>query len=280
MGVVLALVSSALWGSSDFLGGTLSRRLPPVAVVLGSQCAAFVFLLPVVVVLGAPHDPHGWLVWGLAAGLIGPAALAAFYAALSIGTMGVVAPVSATGAVVPVVAGLLSGERPQPVQLAGIAAALVGVVLASGPELRGTREHTSRGGARALGLALASALGFGLTLVAIAHGARYSVGMTLLTQRSVSVLLALVACAVVRGRTGLGRRDLPLLALVGLGDVTANGLYALATRHGLIAVVSVCASLYPVATVLLARGVHHERLRPVQTVGVVCALAGVAAIAA
>lgn len=286
MTAVLALLSSALWGSADYLGGTVSRRLSPVVVVGVSQTLALVLLVPAVLLLGAPSDPGGYLPWALAAGVIGPAALMTFYAALSIGTMGVVAPVAATGVVVPVAIGLFGGERPTGLQLIGIAAAVAGVVLASGPEVRAVETHEARGGARSLVLAGLAAVGFGLTLWLIAGGSASSVGMTLLVQRVTSVTLFVSAALVVvwSGRPGRpggpAARDLPALLAVGAADVAANGLYALASRSGLLSVVSVLGSLYPVATALLARFLDDERLRPVQLVGVAVALVGVVLIGA
>jgi drug/metabolite transporter (DMT)-like permease len=286
MTAVLALLSSALWGSADYLGGTVSRRLSPVVVVGVSQTLALVLLVPAVLLLGAPSDPGGYLPWALAAGVIGPAALMTFYAALSIGTMGVVAPVAATGVVVPVAIGLFGGERPTGLQLIGIAAAVAGVVLASGPEVRAVETHEARGGARSLVLAGLAAVGFGLTLWLIAGGSASSVGMTLLVQRVTSVTLFVSAAVVVvwSGRPGRpggpAARDLPVLLAVGAADVAANGLYALASRSGLLSVVSVLGSLYPVATALLARFLDDERLRPVQLVGVAVALVGVVLIGA
>ncbi|MCU0264736.1 MAG: EamA family transporter [Actinomycetia bacterium] len=286
MTAVLALLSSALWGSADYLGGTVSRRLSPVVVVGVSQTLALLLLVPAVLLLGAPSDPGGYLPWALAAGVVGPAALMTFYAALSIGTMGVVAPVAATGVVVPVAIGLFGGERPTGLQLIGIAAAVAGVVLASGPEVRAVETHEARGGARSLVLAGLAAVGFGLTLWLIAGGSASSVGMTLLVQRVTSVTLFVSAAVVVvwSGRPGRpggpAARDLPVLLAVGAADVAANGLYALASRSGLLSVVSVLGSLYPVATALLARFLDDERLRPVQLVGVAVALVGVVLIGA
>jgi drug/metabolite transporter (DMT)-like permease len=205
--------------------------------------------------------------------------LVAFYAALAKGTMGVVAPIAATGVVVPVAIGLVHGDRPKVLQLVGIGLAILGVVLASGPEVRDVEQHSGRGGVQVLVLAGCSAVGFGLVLWLVSGGSHYSVGMTLLFQRLTNAVLALVALAVARNLGGLTRRDVPLLLVVGFGDVLANGLFALSTRTGLLSVVAVLGSLYPVGTVLLARFVHGERLRPVQNVGVIAALGGVVLIA-
>ncbi len=206
--------------------------------------------------------------------------------------MGVVAPIAATGVIVPVVLSLLAGERPTVLQVVGIVVAIAGVVLASGPEI-GASRAPGGGGAQVLVLALLAALGFGLVLWMVAKGSHHSVTMTLFGQRVASVSAGLVLLLVWRrgraapaaadGSPGSGRLragDLPLLAAVGLGDAGANGLYAIATTSGLVSLVAVLSSLYPVATVLLARSFDHERMRPVQNLGVLAALGGVVLIGA
>lgn len=283
MPALLALLASVLWGTADFLGGTATRRLPVTSVVGVSQLVALLGLLPLAVVVGGFDEPQDYLVPGLLAGLAGVVALAAFYRALAVGTMGVVAPVAALGVVVPVAAGLVDGEAPSLLQLAGITVAVVGVVLASGPELSGE----GRGGALPLVLAGVAAVGFGAVFVLIAEGTASgstgSVVMTLLTMRLVSVvLLTAVLLATVRRRSGLGvrRLDLPVLVAIGAFDVGANAAFAVAAQSELISVTAVLASLYPVVTVLLARQVHGERLVGLQPPGVVLALAGVVLLAA
>ena len=280
MGALFALLSSVIWGAADFLGGTVSRRARPVAVVAASQAASLLIVVPVVLLTGAYHANHGYVPWAVAAGLVGMVSLVAFYTALSIGTMGVVAPIAATGAVVPVAIGLIQGERPATIQLFGIGLAVGGVVLASGPEVRGVEKHEARGGVRALALALLSAIGFGLVLWLIAEGSKYDVAMTMLTQRTASVTVLLVLFAFTRSAGGLTRADSWQILLVGAGDVMANGLYALSTRSGLVSLVAVLGSLYPVTTVMLARVVHGERLRAIQNAGVATALLGVVLIGA
>ena len=273
MSVLLALLSSLLWGTSDFLGGTAAKRLHALVVVGASQAFALVALLPLALLLG-DQPTHVWA--GPTAGLAGLIGLGAFYAALAEGTMGVVAPIAAGGAVVPVVVGLARGDEPSVLQLAGIAIALVGVVLASGPELSGGA------GRRPLLLAVLAGACFGIVIVLVAEGSKGGSGsilVTLLVMRCTSVGLAFVGWAGRRGPPGVVRRDLPALAAIGLGDVSANLTFGLASRIGLLSVVSVLASLYPVVTVLLARQIHHERLRTAQIVGVVAALGGVALIA-
>lgn len=279
MAVFLALLSSLLWGSADFLGGTISRRRMAVLVVVTSQAAGLVGIALVALLAGAFDDSTDYLWWAVGAGLAGMLGLVCFYAALAMGTMGVVSPIAALGVVVPVLVGLARGERPATVQLVGITIAVLGVVLASGPELSG------RAGARPLVLAALSALGFGLALLFIAEGARTSTLMTLVAMRVTSVTVLAVALAaaarrLARGRLSLDRRDVALVTVTGMADVAANLTFGLASTRGLVSIVAVLGSLYPVVTVLLARLIHAERLGAAQTVGVAGALGGVALIAA
>jgi drug/metabolite transporter (DMT)-like permease len=283
MTAVWGLLASLLWGTADFFGGTISRRLPVATVAFVTQLAGLAGALFLALVTGAPFTVGPSLWWGGVAGLVGPVSLMAFYRALAGGTMGVVAPIAATGTAVPVLAGLAQGERPSPLQLVGIVTAIVGVVLASGPELRtGVPGH-----ARAVGLAAAAAAGFGTVFVLLAAGSRTSVAMTLVAQRSVTILtISTVLLVVMAGRgvraprwSAIRRADLPTLAGVGLADVTANGAFGLAASGGLLTIAAVLSSLYPVVTALLARRVHAERLRQVQLVGTAAAVGGALLIA-
>lgn len=273
MSYVLALFSSVLWGGADFFGGILSRRLPALAVVGATQAAGLVAITGWALATGAVDDPRGWLPWSIAAGLAGSAALAAFYAALAGGTMGVVSPIAALGALLPLGVGLASGERPSLLQVVGALVAVAGAVLSSGPELRG------RAGARPVLLAAGAGAGFGVVLVLIDRGAAYSPAMTLTGMRVTSVTCFAVLAVLTRGVGGLRPADLPLLVTVGVGDVAANLCYGIATTRGLVSLTAVLGSLYPVMTVLLARWLLHERLTRVQQLGCVTALGGVALVA-
>lgn len=272
MAVLLALLSSGLWGSADFLGGLMSRRLAAYAVVGASQAAGLMVATIAALVTGGFSAPLGWVLPSVLAALSGALGLVVFYVALASGTMGVVSPIAALGAVVPVVGGLLAGEQPSALASGGIVLALAGAVAASGPELQGSA------GARPVVLAAVAGLGFGLAMLFIARGAQTDTVMTLWGMRLTSVTGFAVAALVTRNLGGIRPRDIGPLAVVGVGDVSANLLYGLSTQLGFVSVTSVLASLYPVATVLLARAVLHERLLRVQYVGVVVALAGVALV--
>jgi len=216
--------------------------------------------------------------WAALAGSAGIVALGAFYRALAIGTMSVVAPISATAAAVPVLVGLAEGERPGGLQIAGMVAALAGVILASREPVEEGCPPANRA---AIGLALVAAAGFGTFFVGIDRAsATAEVPWVIVVQRCCSVSLLVIATLVVRPRLPRDGASLLVLAAVGLLDLGANGLYALATTKGLLSVVSVLGSLYPAVTVVLARFVLAERIARVQEVGVVLALAGVIAISA
>jgi drug/metabolite transporter (DMT)-like permease len=280
VGTLFALLSSALWGTSDFLGGTASRKLSPIGVVAVSEALGLLGPLTVAIITGAFSSPTGYVGWALLAAVSGTAGIVAFYRALATGTMGVVAPIAALGVIVPFTVGLGQGDHLGVAQAAGVAVAIIGIVMASGPELR-TTGQSRVASAMPLLLAVVAAVGFGLVFVALDHGANTSTVMTLVVMRATSVLI-LLGIAAITGwdQVKVGVRNLPMLAVVGGFDVGANAAFSFATRHGLLALVSVLSSLYPAVTVILARTVHSERLRPVQLVGVLGALAGVALIAA
>jgi drug/metabolite transporter (DMT)-like permease len=273
---LLALLASVLWGTSDYGGGIMSRRVPAAAAVLISQAFAFVLLLGLLPVRQPPGG--GYLLLAAGAGVIATGSLAAFYRAMASAPLSLVAPITAAGTGIPVLAGLIRGERLHPVQAAGVVVTLAGIVLASGPEWRsgaGVRRQ-------AVGYAIAASMGFGAayTMLAVAaHGDLYG---TLLAQRAgglVALGPVVAATGIMRGMV-LSVRRLAALAAIGVSDIVANGSYAYAASRGNLAIAAVLASLYPVVTALLARGLLAERLRPVQTAGVVTALCGVVMLAA
>lgn len=279
LGVVLALGCSVLWGCADFLGGFQSRRHPVLVVLLWGQVAATVLALALVAVAGDPVPGGEAVAWAVGSGASGVLALLAFYRGLAIGTMSIVAPVSATGAAVPVLVGLARGEHPGTLQVAGIVLAFGGVLLAA-REPGGSGVVRGRGRA-ALGLAIVAALGFGGWFAGIDRATELAgVTWTVLLSRAGQAALLVVGALVLRPARPRGPAQLAPLVLVGLLDVMANVLFASATEHGLLSVVAVLGSLYPAMTVVLARTFLHERVSRGQEAGVVAILAGVAAISA
>ncbi|MFD8146471.1 EamA family transporter [Streptomyces sp. NPDC059708] len=287
MTALFALATAVLWGLADFGGGLLTRRLPALTVVVVSQVAAVLVLGSVVIATDAWREAGPQLWFAVAAGLVGPAAMLSFYKALALGPMGVVSPLGSVGVVVPVGVGLLLGERPGPGQFAGIAVAVVGIVLAGGPELRGAPVQR-----QAVVLTLVAAFGFGAVMALISQASTTVTGLflALLVQRVTNVA---VGGAALWARTrrgvpalpeGAGPRILwgllPALAFVGLADVAANGTYSIAAQNGPVTVAAVLSSLYPVITALAAFAVLKERLRGVQAAGAGLALAGTVLLAA
>jgi drug/metabolite transporter (DMT)-like permease len=271
--VVLALASSLTWGAADFLGGLQTRRRPLLTVMVLTQGAGFVSLAIAVVVRGqGPPGGSGWIAWAALASVCGVSGLAAFYRGLATGAMGVVAPISSAAAVVPLAVGLGTGERPTTLQGAGIALAIVGVVLAS-------REESGANAAGA-GLAIVAALGFGGFFVGIDRASEADVLWALVVSRSFSFTFLAGAALATRADLPCRPRDLALLAGIGVLDTSANLLFALATTQGLVSLVAVLGSLYPIVTVVLARFFLHERLHALQRVGAIGALAGAALISA
>ncbi|WP_121714928.1 DMT family transporter [Streptomyces sp. E5N91] len=278
MTALFALATSALWGLAGFGGGVLTRRTPALTVVVVSQSIALAVLGVIVAATGAwsVASPHLW--FAVAAGLVGPMAMLAFYKALAMGPMGVVSPLGSLGVAVPVTVGLVLGERPGLPQLAGVLVAVAGVVLAGGPQPRGAPVQR-----RAVVLTLVAAMGFGAVMALIAEASTTLTGLflALFVQRATNVAAggAALWLSVRRGAPALPEQGLPLttlpaLAFVGLADVAANGTYSIAAQHGPVTVAAVLASLYPLVTALAARGFLSERLRAVQAAGAGLALVG------
>ena len=192
--------------------------------------------------------------------------------------MGVVAPLSSTAAVIPVAVGIATGDRPSTLQGIGVAIAIGGVILAS---REATDEaQTSPAISKGAGFALISAVGFGCFFLAIDRASDSDVLWAVTVNRTTSVLLLTAALLITRPKLGLKLTDMRTLAIVGVLDIAANGFFALAATKGLVSVVAVLSSLYPVMTVILARVVLKERLRAIQRAGALAALAGVALISA
>ncbi len=275
LAVLLALGSALSWGVADFSGGLLSRRLPTLTVTAVSQLAGFVALLVAFALHGGVLDRRSFEL-GLLAGLGGGSGLAALYQALSLGTMSIVSPLAACGALVPFTVSLATGERPSPIALAGAALALVGAVAVSLPEQRSQVPER----VRAVALALAAAITLGLFTYFLGLGSREGSPLSTLVGARVGSLAVLGALAIAaRQPLAIGRRMIVPVAAVGLCDVTANALFGFASGHGLLALVAVLASLYPIVTVLAARVLLGERLSRGQMAAVAVALVGVCALA-
>jgi uncharacterized membrane protein len=284
--LLLALCSSLAWGVADFLAGLKSRSLPVASVMLVAVVTGLVLVAGVVAIRGVAPPEAGYLSLGALSAVAGSIGLAAFYRGLAVGSMSVVAPIAATGAAVPVAFGLATGERPAALQAVGAGLAIAGVVLAArerAPEARsgaGTGERGRARVARGAPLAIVAALGLGSFLVVIDMASEGDAGWAILTNRLASLALLSLAVLALRSRPPAGVRDAAPAIAVGVLETTANFLIAVASTLGLISLVGVLASLYPVVTVALARAVLGEQIARVQQLGAVGALAGAVLIAA
>jgi len=277
----IALGASLIWGVADFQGAVRARHVGPLVVACFAQIVGTALLLAALLVVRDPFP--GWAIWipGVVAGIAGSVGHVVFYAALSRGPMGVIAPILAMSAAGPVLFAILwSGERPAPLQLVGLVLCVLGVVLVSRHAGEGDTRH-GRYGAVPLAL-LAIAIGTVMYVsldMASEQSGLWGVG----AQRSVSlpILLVLVAVFVYARGAGSGRPPtgtFRAIAPIGLMDTAALLMFAIATSMGELSLAVVLASLYPVVTVLLARFRLGEHLAFVQRVGAVVAFAGVVAI--
>lgn len=281
MPYLLALASALLYGAGDFTGGLATRRAGTLPVVVLSQLSGLVLLLVLLPFLPASSPSRADLLWGVSAGLTGGVGVALLYRALAIGRMAVVAPTTAVCAVaVPVLVSVALGERPGTLAILGILLGLGAIVLVSqqtaaeaAPLDRGVAGRLPPG----VGIALVSGVAIGLFLLSLAQ-TRPEAGMwPILASRATSVTL--FGLAAVGARRLLRLPGVLTLTIVcGILDMSANALYLLAARTGLLSVVVTLTSLYPASTVLLARVVLGERLNARQVAGVGCALAAIVLI--
>ena len=272
--LLLALGASLAWGVADFVGPWQGRTLGALRVLFWAQVAGLAATALVLVARGeVPDDPAVLL--AIPAAVSGTLGLYAYYRGMAIGAMAVVAPIAGASAIVPVVSGILGGDRPSTAQYLGIACALVGIVLASLEHQEGGR----RGMAAGVGLALLAAIGFGFYFPPMHAAGKADPFWAAFIFRAAATLVVLAAVTARRPTIRLGGWKLLIVLGVGLGDTLGNVLFAgAAAQGGLESLTSVLASLYPIVTVLLAAFVLHERVAAVQRLGAALALTGIVLI--
>ena len=277
LSVGLALTAALSWGISDFVGGVTSKRLALVWVLLCTQSVGLAVVLPVALARGAPNFGTSTVLFAIGGAVFGLIGVASLYRAIALGVASIAAPVSGTGAVLPVAFGLARGEPTTIAQEIGIASALLGVVLAS----RSNEEQKSLGRDARVGIAysVVAALGFGGFFILLHQASTQDVWWAVSIQRATGVCIVALIVLIRRPTFELRWMYAPRLMLVGSLDVGANVLYALASTLGLVSLSSVLVSLYPMVTVLLARVLLNERMSGIQKAGVAMALAGAALVA-
>jgi drug/metabolite transporter (DMT)-like permease len=268
----LALGASLAWGVGDFFGPLISRTVGVLPVLMWAQIGGVASLAVAVAIRG--QGPAGWgVLYAIGASFGGMLGLYAYYRGMNTGTMSVVAPIAGVSAVIPVIFGIATGDHPSVLQVAGIAAALAGVGLASIEHHEGRRRV-----AAGVGLALLAACGFGFYFPWMHAAGRVDFWWASFVFRTTALLL--VATAVTSRRIDV--RLSPRLAAIAVGagivDTVGNVCFAASSQHGLVSLTAVLASLYPIVTVLLAASLLHERVAPLQRTGIALTLAGVVLI--
>lgn len=271
--IALALGASLTWGFADFFGPLKGRTLGALRVLVYVQLGGLVVIVLIVAIRGKGPADLGAL-FAIPAAISGTLGLYAYYRGMAVGAMSIVAPIAGISAAVPVMFGIATGDRPSPWQWLGIAAALGGVFLAS--------REPGRGGkvAAGVGLALLAAIGFGGYFPPMHAAGDADFWWASLFFRMTSSSIILAAVAIRRPSLAVAPVQVPMLALIGIGDMLGNLLFAAASTSGLVSITSVLASLYPIVTVVLARLVLRERVARSQEAGIALTLAGVALISA
>ena len=271
--IALALSASLTWGFADFFGPLKGRTLGALRVLVYVQLGGLVVIALIIAIRGkGPADLAA--LFAIPAAISGTLGLYAYYRGMAVGAMSIVAPIAGISAAVPVVFGIATGDRPSIWQWLGIAAALGGVFLAS--------REPGRGGkvAAGVGLALLAAIGFGGYFPPMHEAGNADFWWASLFFRMTSTSITLAVVAVRRPSLAVAPIQVPLLALIGVGDMLGNLLFAAASTSGLVSITSVLASLYPIVTVVLARVVLKERVARSQEAGIALTLGGVALISA
>jgi drug/metabolite transporter (DMT)-like permease len=271
--IALALGASLTWGFADFFGPLKGRTLGALRVLVYVQLGGLVVIALIVAIRGkGPADLAA--LFAIPAAISGTLGLYAYYRGMAVGAMSIVAPIAGISAAIPVIFGIATGDRPSLWQWLGIAGALGGVFLAS-------REPGSGGRVAAgVGLALLAAIGFGGYFPPMHEAGNADFWWASLFFRMTSASVILAAVAIRRPSLAVEPIQVPLLALIGIGDMLGNLLFAAASTSGLVSITSVLASLYPIVTVVLARLVLKERVARSQEAGIALTLAGVALISA
>jgi drug/metabolite transporter (DMT)-like permease len=285
--IALALGASLTWGFADFFGPLKGRTLGVLRVLVYVQLGGLLGIALIVAVRGKGPDGAATLL-AIPAAFSGTIGLYAYYRGMQVGAMSIVAPIAGMAAAVPVAFGIATGDRPSTWQLLGIAFALGGVFLAAREP---AAERLAREGppaserarsklAPGVGLALLAAIGFGGYFPPMHAAGDADFWWASLIFRLTSTSVILTTVAIRRPSLAIAPLQFPALALIGIGDMLGNLLYAAASTSGLISVTSVLASLFPIVTVVLARLVLKEKVARSQEAGIVLTLAAVTLISA
>ena len=278
MSLLLAGLSALMYGAADFCGGMATRKNELPAVLALSQTVGMVVAVPAALLMGMRLASTSDIIWGAVAGVCGAAGIAALYYALASTVVAVASPIAAvSGAVIPVLLGVIAGERPGSLAWVGMALALAAIALLTwSPERSGSSALVRR----AALMGLCAGIGFGLFFFAISRTSRASGLWPLVAARAATISLVFLYILVARRSLRPTAASLPFILLSGGLDMGANIAFLLAARAGLLSISAAVAALYPGPTVILAWLVLKERMSVPRVAGLLLALAGVACISA
>jgi drug/metabolite transporter (DMT)-like permease len=274
--VLLAVVAALGYGVGNLIGPVLARSRPIASVLIIGQCASFVAACIYVTVIGDARPSAHYLLLAAAAGIVNAGAIGGTYLAASSGPISIIIAIGGGGTIIPVLYGIVDGERPDALQLAAMPIAIVGIVLAAMRHEDAT-HHADR---RCLLWSVFAAACGGTFMTVLARASAESPSWALVTNRLTLLIALSLTALVLRKRVSVPLRAVPLLALPALLLFLATASYAVATTKGLLSVVSVVTSLNPVITIGLAALLLHERLARRQQAGVALAVVGIILIAA
>ena len=271
----LSLIACFCWGLSQFLAGIKTRSLPVLTLLAYTSTAGFAVFIISTMIRGVPLPREPNLIFALLGGVASIGGIYCLYRGLAVGAISIVVPVSALCALVPVTFSLAQGEIPHIVQGLGIVAALFGGVLISLQRKTGAEKRPST---RGIIPALGAALGFGMFFVFMDVAGAVDPLWATTASRLVSFLLVLCAILLNRPPLKINPIHLPVVIIIGTLDAAAALAYTAATTKGLLSLVSVVSSLYPVVPITLAAIFLKERLHSFQLIGVILIIGGITMI--
>ncbi|RLC23861.1 MAG: hypothetical protein DRH93_06145 [Deltaproteobacteria bacterium] len=275
--VTLSIFACFGWGIADFIGGLKSRDLPTLSILMISSLTGTFLLGGILLLLKSPLPSDPLILWAVPAGFIGIAAMFMLYRSLAVGSMAILAPISATGVVLPVIWGIFFGDTLSGLCILGMVLAILGSLLAV---MEYDTKRKSKKLTQGIGLAAGSAFFVGLYFITMDTACTHHPIWASMIMRSSALIIFIPLLLIKTVTVNIGKVQLPYILLMGAMDTMAAFCFALATSKGMLSQVAVISSLYPVVTIVLSAAITGERIQKVQFSGVVLALAGVTLISA
>jgi len=277
LALCLSFSACIMWGIADFIGGLKSRHLPTITVVMLSNSFGVAVVSVIVLIRGKALPANPLLLWAIAAGIIGLFALFFLYKGLAVGSMSIIAPISSTGVIIPVIYGLLFGDTLSNLQIVGIPMAIIGTVLAA---IKKTENEKKAKLARGVWYAIGSAITIGIYFIFIDRASNADPYWTTFILLVSYVVFLFPVVILTRTSLRVNRSHVPSILVLGILGALAGAAFALATTVGMLSLVSVVGSLYPAITIVMSAVILHERPQLTQILGVIVALIGVVCISA